>query len=259
VKTWLNAIANNAWQVVVMGAHNQLNTVWDSQVMSTYNSAIQDRYPISESDSQIAIDDFNQFFGTGGVVDAYFNNYIKPFVNTSGSTWQLLSVDGHDLEIPAGNLALFQQAQTIRNEFFPNNAKQANLNFSIKPLTLDNNASSIQLSLGNQSLTYSHGPQFPMAVNWPLPFNNQLAQALINTFDGNQYGRTASGPWGLFKLFSYGNLTQTTSSGNYELDLNFNGVSASFSIAGSAGINVYRLTDLSGFSLPETIAPNANQ
>ncbi len=258
VKGWLNSIVNNCWMIILQSAHAQMNDAWANQVMINYNTGVKDRYPLNATaDSQVSIDDFNNMFGNGGSLQKYFNQYIKPFVDTSGQNWKLYSVNGHSIEIPQQDLDVFKQVEAVRTDYFPNGAATSTFKFSIEPMTLDSNASSIQMTIGGQQLDYSHGPQMVNTVVWPLPINQQQASVAINDFNGEQYGASANGPWALFKLFDKGNLTAAADNGTYTFTVQFNGYSATYQIIGTANINAFNLSDLKGLSLPDVIAPDA--
>jgi type VI secretion system protein ImpL len=256
VKHWLTSLADDSWKIILNGAHNKMNAAWNSQITPTYNSGMRDRFPLnSAAQSSVSMDAFNTLFGYGGALDKYFNDYLKPFINTDNDTWQLYNQQGLTIQIPAVYITIFQRAQTIREEFFPNGANQAQLNLTIKPLILDKQASSIQFAIGAQTIEYSHGPQNETSITWPLPFSGQASSVVLTTFSGDQYNRSADGPWSLFRIFHYGVFKARGDTGSYKFDLGFNNHNASFLITGPSNVNVFTLKDLIGYSLPTTIAP----
>lgn len=257
LQRWLLAIADNCWNVVIIGAHNELNANWRNTVINQYNANIKGRYPlVNKFKSQIDIASFDAFFGPDGVLDNYFNLYLKPFINTNNKKWSAYEVNGHSIKIDQKTIDIFQKAQAIKKDFFPQDAKHASFNFSIKPQTLTSKASSIQFILGNQHITYSHGPQETEQVTWPLPFNAESSNILITNFEGNQLAKANSGPWSLFQIFDYGEFKPLKNQGAYRFNLNLNSYTASFLITGTANMNVFKLKSLKGFSLPQTLAPN---
>lgn len=254
IRQWLIAIANNSWNVLVSNAHAYINNLWQSNVMQNYNAYIAGRYPIAPySTADLSIAEFNQFFSPNGVVNQFFKQYIMPFVQTDQPTWALYQIQGHSFQLSSANLALFQQASMIASQYFLNNSSTASLAFSIKPLTLDSNASSINFIIGHQSINYSHGPQITTNVNWPLPEDTQTAKLILSTFSNAQYVRSATGPWSIFKLLDQGNFSEQ-SFGNYSFFINIQGHSASYELSGSGGASFYQLTNLKDFNLPNNIA-----
>lgn len=257
VKRWLNSISNNSWQMIVQGAHAQMNDAWKNDVMSNYDKSIRDRFPLQrQSQSDIAIPDFNTFFSNEGTLQVYFDQYIKPFVNIDKTPWVLYQLNGHSIELPNSSIQIFENAKAIRDDYFRRGAKQANFSFSIEPITLDSNASSVQMILGPHHLTYSHGPQGIASISWPLPFNSEDTSLYMTTFNDNQYGHSSSGPWSLFKMFNHGVLKPTRDDGTYLFFINFHGYSATYRITGTGDISIFQLTHLKGFKLPNKIAPN---
>ena len=93
------------------------------------------------------------------------------------------------------------------------------------------------------------------SVTWPLPFNSEDSRIVLTTFDSNQYAHSASGPWSLFRMFHYGVFAPGNDDGTYQFNINFRGHAASFEVTGPSDINVFTLQQLTGFALPEVIAP----
>ena len=259
VKRWLKTISSNAWKIIVQGAHAQMNDAWKNDIMSNYDKGIRDRFPLNRhSRSDIAMADFNTFFSNGGALETYFNKYIKPFLNTDKSSWVQYQMNGHSIELPESRIKIFENAKAIRDDYFAHGSKQASFNFSIEPLSLNSNASSVQLVVGPNHIGYSHGPRNVSSISWPMPFNAEKTSLYITTFNDDQYGYSASGPWALFKIFNHGLLKSSRDDGTYLFYVNFHGYSASYRITGTGDIGIFKLTHLNGFKLPNIIAPNIN-
>ncbi|MCK4870433.1 MAG: type VI secretion system membrane subunit TssM [Gammaproteobacteria bacterium] len=254
-KRWLLSLANNFWQIIVGGAHNYMNSEWHAAVYGEYNKAIRDRFPLNRASySSVSMSDFNSFFGNAGLMDVYFNTYIKPFVNTDHKNWQQYKVNGHTIELPQHVINSFARAQKIRDEFFPHGAKATGFDITLKPLTLDSRAASIKVVVGSHILTYSHGPQGISTISWPLSADADDARMVISGFNGDQYVASGSGPWSLFKLFTSGNFKAAKRDGTYYFHVHLHGFSASYRVTGPSDINIFRLTHLRGFKLPSHIA-----
>jgi type VI protein secretion system component VasK len=109
--------------------------------------------------------------------------------------------------------------------------------------------------IGPQKGEYSHGPQNDTSVTWPLPFNSEDSRIVLTTFKSNQYAHSASGAWSLFRIFHYGVFKPGSDDDTDQFDINFRGHIASFEVTGPSDINVFNLKQLTGFALPEVIAP----
>lgn len=253
VQQWLLGIAANSWNVLVADAHRYVNNVWQTDVMDYYNANIIDRYPIApRSSADLSINVFNEFFAPNGILNHFFQQYLAAFVQTDKSTWTLYQIQGYDFQLSADNLALFQRASLIASEYFMNNSDTAALSFSIKPLTLDADASSIHFIIGHRTISYSHGPQSTSNVTWPLPDDMQTSKLILSTFSNAQYVRFATGPWSLFKLLNQGEFSQQ-SLGSYSFSMSIQGHSASYEIIGPADPSLYQLSNLKNFNLPNTL------
>ncbi len=255
-RRWLLSIANNAWQVLAMGAHRQINAAWQNQVLPEYNNYLKNRFPLQgNANSQVSIDAFNHFFAVSGTIQTYFNHYMRPFINTENKQWTLYQVDEHSLELPQSSVKLFEKAYLIQQHYFPEGGDHAKLSFSIKPHTLDSNASSINFSIGDREIHYSHGPQNNILLHWPMTASDEHASTVITNFDGQHYTLAANGPWSLFKLFNQGNFHATSTPGHYIFALDLGHYHASFLISGAGDIDIFKLNNLLGFNVPTKIAP----
>lgn len=251
---WLSAIVNHCWEVIVYNAQLKMNNLWQLSVLNDYTSNIQGRYPLdAQANAQITIDNFNHFFGNNGTMDIYFKQYIKPFINTTVTPWELYTVDNHSIELPLYIVQLFERTDSIRATYFPPDTTQAQFQFSLKPLSLDGKAANSLLVLGDKRIDYSHGPQETTVLNWPMSSNDQSSQIVISDFDGVQYTYAATGAWALFKLLSYGSLMPTDNNGTYIYSVNLQGYHATYEVSGSSNPNLFKLSNLKGLTLPSSL------
>lgn len=259
VKGWLEQLTRNCWNILIQEAHQYMNQAWSKEVMVPYNSEVRGRYPVyRRGQSQVAIDNFNSFFGNGGVIDKYYQKYLAPFINTDGKEWKPVDLHGLNIELSKHDIAVFYAAQKIREELFANNAKKASFSFSIKPLLLDKRAASVRMTFGSNQLTYSNGPQNTVDVNWPLAAGNDDSAMVITDFNSNQMAHTASGPWSVFKILSHGYFHSLGQAGTYTYHVNMRGYRATFRITGVTNVNVFKLAYLSGLRLPEKLGERSS-
>ena len=255
IRRLLNEIANGCWQAIISGAHHEMNNAWHKEVMRFYDENIGGRYPIdTQSQSQLAIEDFETFYGEKGKLDQYFSKYLKPFINNNQKKWQALKVNGHSIELDSMVISLAQRAKHVQENYFLNGGKKANLHFTIKPRTLDSQATGINIIFGDKHINYSHGPQISTEVIWPLPLNNPTASIYLSSFSGTHRTRAADGPWSLFRILQDGTIHHASAAGTYIYRLNLNGYHASFTITAQSDGGVLGLASLKGFNLPRNIA-----
>ena len=213
--------------------------------------AVAGRYPFEPSSStDIPLGDFSHLFAPNGMIDTFFSQQVRPFVDMSGSTWRIQPVNGVAPPISQGALAEFQRAENIKQLFFASGA-QPEVQFSITPISLDSGAAQVSIELGSLTISYDHGPPVPTQISWPGTDGMQTARLIITpTAGGNPVEIDTSGPWALFRLFAQGSLTEAGSSDQYTLTFNQGGHTASFSISANSVLNPFTPGVLTDFRCP---------
>jgi type VI secretion system protein ImpL len=213
--------------------------------------AVAGRYPFQQGAStDIPLGDFAHLFAPNGMIDTFFSQQVRQFVDMSGSTWHIQAVNGVTPPISQGALAEFQRAETIKQLFFAAGV-QPEVQFSITPVSLDAGAAQVSLALGGVTVSYAHGPPVPTQISWPGADGMQTARLIItSTTGGNPVEIDASGPWALFRLFAQGSLTEAGSSDQYTLTFNQGGHTASFSISAASVLNPFAPGVLADFQCP---------
>jgi type VI secretion system protein ImpL len=214
--------------------------------------AVAGRYPfVAGSSNDIPLDDFARLFAPTGLLDTFFNTQLRPFVNTAGANWRLQTAGDVEPPISPGDLAQFQRAAAIRDLFFGPGGKDPTVRFDITPISADNVTKQVTIDLGDQQITYAHGPTRAVTVTWPG--TNRIISARL-AFDppptsGSPVIQT-SGPWALFRLFDHGTLRQTGSADRYNLEFTLGDRTASFEIRAGSVLNPLAPGLLRAFSCP---------
>jgi type VI secretion system protein ImpL len=215
VKRWLTKISAESWNVVVKTASQHLNNEWRTSVYQPYLDSIAGRYPVSSSSANdIALIDFVEFFKPGGNMDAFYTNNIKPFITTRGG-WRNKSVDGHSLGLSSRTLRQIKQAIEIKNVFFRQDPETPSLTFNLKPNVMPKNNIRFMLDVGDNRLSYSHGPKFWKTLKWVADGEQNRVRIIFEDLDEQQHSKTFSGPWAWFRLLSQSKLTKTSDSSTY--------------------------------------------
>ena len=123
--------------------------------------------------------------------------------------------------------------------------------FEVVPLALDNGATQVLLEVDGQSVTYSHGPQVPVQMQWPgtgvkqarISFQPQAPNSSI----------TKDGPWALFRLFDQGTITPGGGPDRFTVTFNVGGHNAAFEIRAGSVLNPFSLKELHKFRCPGKI------
>ena len=195
---WLGELSADTGKLFAQGSRQHINEAWQGTVLAEYKRAIAGRYPINRrSDKDIKLKDFEKFFGYGGTLDTFFNDYLQPFVNTSRASWSFKKDIGLDAKV----LKTFQAAQRIRSAFFDEGSQKLKVGFSLKPVYLDRHITHMMLELDGQELSYRHGPTRSRQFFWPGD-RNKLETRLIFTpaNAGLPSNFSEKGEWSWFRL-----------------------------------------------------------
>jgi type VI secretion system protein ImpL len=224
-----------------------LNDAYQAAVVPFCSKMVGNRYPIfADGGADVTLDDFARLFAPGGVLDGFFKSNLMQYVDTSRIPWRAQG----GLAISPGGLEEFRIAGLIRDSMFAlGNTPSAR--FEIVPVALDNAATQVLLELDGQSVTYSHGPQVPVQMQWPgtgvkqarLSFQPQTPNSSI----------TMDGPWALFRLFDQGQITPGGGPDRFTITFNVGGHMAAFEIRAGSVLNPFSLKELHKFRCPGKI------
>ena len=254
VKGWLIDAADNSWGVILGEAHGHINSIWQSDVVPVFDRALKNRYPLRRTSSdEITLTDFANFFGPGGEMETFFNNYLKPFVIVKRQGWQLRSFEGRSIGMSRESLSAFENADLIKNTFFPGGVKNPVVTFSLKPQYLDANITSFHLEVDGQQLTYRHGPMRATNLQWPGPDGSSLVRITFEASSGSHVSRTKEGPWGFFRVLDESEVIKSSLSDLYKVTFEISGHKAQYELRADSVVNPFRLTALERFNCPKRL------
>jgi type VI secretion system protein ImpL len=226
-----------------------------SQMVGTVTRAcretIEGRYPFARgATNEVAADDFTRMFGPGGVLDDYFKTELTNFVDTSTSPWRLRP--GAQGGMGAGDsVAVFEQAQTIKDAFFRSGAGAPRVTVTIKPIVMDASITGLTLDVDGQQVRYQHGPQVGYTVNWPgKGGSNRVKLALEPTFANQNSALVLEGQWALHRLFDQATILPGDSPERFRAVINVGGRKATFEVTAGSVKNPFRMQELGSFRCP---------
>jgi len=215
VKRWLISISDETWKIILSSAHQYVNDEWKNQVYSSYSQALAGRYPLKRSSSdELALFDFSEFFKPGGTMDKFYTELVKPFVNTRKG-WTNRVVDNHSLGLSHKTLKQIRRAQTIKNVFFRKNPEVPGISFQLKPYRMEKQDVRFLLEVGDQRISYNHGPKFWKDLHWSGADENKRVRIVFEDLNEDRHEKTFDGPWAWFKLQDRSKLTKTKKSNVY--------------------------------------------
>ncbi|AZF05134.1 type VI secretion system membrane subunit TssM [Pseudomonas sp. R5-89-07] len=201
---WFEGIAEQTWRHLLDQAYVHVNLRYQSEVQGLYARAIRQRYPFNaHATSDVALDDFREFFKPQGVLARFYEGYLRAFVSAEGTRYRLRGVDGHSLPISRSLLDQLTKAQVIRRGFFGEDQAELTVGFTLAPYSLDQAVNRATLRLGEKQLEYRHGPVIPMTFQWPIEADNgRTSLVLERGVELRPLGiEKNTGAWSLFRFF----------------------------------------------------------
>ncbi len=201
---WLEALADNSWRHLLEQAYVHVNQRYQGEVYGLYAKAISRRYPFNaHATSDVALNDFQEFFKPQGVMARFQEAYLRPFVSVDGTRFRLRGLDGHGLPVSRSLLDQLMKAQVIRRGFFTEELGELSVRFTLAPYSLDQSVSRAILRFGEQQLEYRHGPIVPMTFHWPTDADNGRSSLVLERgAEQRPLGiEKNAGAWSLFRFF----------------------------------------------------------
>lgn len=252
LRDWLQSIVQYTWQAMLSKALGYINQQYQQTVLPAYNETLAGRYPFSvQSTNDVVLTDFSAFFAPKATFDKFFTSYIQPFVDTSGKSWTLADVKGGILPLTPNALKQLALAHAVTSLFFSDNTATPKFNYSIDIVDLSPQLKSATLQLGKQTLDYRHGPHRPTQFSWDGSDVN-YSLTLVNLFDAKKQF-TASGVWGLFKLFDQGTGQTSEQTGVINIQFIQSGKTVTYSLQVNNGQNPFAADMLHRLQLPANI------
>jgi type VI secretion system protein ImpL len=251
----LTSLANESANLAVTKVREQMNAVWTTQLLPFYQRSLARRYPLDPgSETEATIKDFGRFFGPGGLMENFFDTYLKDFVDTSSRIWRWNAAGSRTLGIPTGTLRQFQRAAIIREAFFEGGERNPKIHFEIKPLNMDTTIRQITLLIADQRVSYNHGPTRWNRLVWPDDSGISDTKVLLAPPAGNlPSGVSEDGPWGWFRMLDRAQTSTTNSPETIEVLFNVGGRHARFQLRSSGALNPFQLKEIAEFQCPSRL------
>ena len=215
VQRWLTSLSDETWRIVLQSAHQYVNSEWRARVYSPYAQGLAGRYPLNRSSNdELALLDFSTFFKPQGTIDQFVKEFMEPFIETRGN-WANRSVDNYSIGFSSTAINQLQRAASIRNIFFRQNPETPSISLELRPYTMSRDEALFTLDLGDQRITYNHGPKFWKPVVWSGDNDARRIRVIFEDLNGSVYDRAYTGPWAWFRLMDNSDIKATTQSNVY--------------------------------------------
>lgn len=244
----LTGIANTTTREITAMNHTKLDSELRANVGEFCRKAVAGRYPLNRgSTDDVTPQDFARLFGSGGLMDDFFNRNLAQNVDTTTWTYKK-SIDGTSTGGGA-NLGSFQKASVIRNVFFSGDS-MPKLRIEMKVVEMDPSISNMALDVDGTVIRYAHGPQMSQPITWPGSRGRQQVSLQITDKNGGQSAMTADGPWALHRFFDKLTLAAGSRPESFTATAMVNDKKVVFEVTTGSVQNPFRLNQLQTFTCP---------
>ncbi|MEO0380930.1 MAG: type VI secretion IcmF C-terminal domain-containing protein, partial [Pseudomonadota bacterium] len=252
IQRWSTQISSGSSGITADGTRASINAQWQAQVLPFCEQALTNRYPFERgAKADVAMGDFSRLFGPNGLIDGFFNENLRDYVDTRARPWAWKRVNDTDLGISPAVLQQLQYAAEIRDAFFAGGPAPA-VSFQITPEALDPKAQEVLLDIDGTEVKYAHSaaPK-PAAITWPGSVGSAriVLQPVVNNTSN---AMTRDGPWAWFRLLSAAEVRRTNVSDRNRVVFNVGGRIAIFQLQSGSVLNPFALPALGKFSCPKS-------
>jgi type VI secretion system protein ImpL len=215
VRRWLDSLSQEVWKVILKSAHQHVNNEWRTRIYQPYMQGLSGRYPLNrDSNNELALLDFSEFFKPAGTFDTFFQAYMKPFIDTGGG-WSNRGVDNYSIGFSGEAISQAKRAQFIKTVFYGANPGVPSVTLQFRPYRMEKTDARFTLEIGDKRISYNHGPKFWNPLKWSGEDENKRVRILFEDLNENVHTMSYEGPWALFRLHDKSNLQKTSQSNVY--------------------------------------------
>ncbi|MBU0744441.1 MAG: hypothetical protein KKE11_03645 [Gammaproteobacteria bacterium] len=239
LQNYLQDIASSIIQTLIDAAHEHINQAWDQTIMPKYNSTLANKYPLfKDSKDEIKLNDFNQFFSPKGSMDTFFNQYLKPFVNTNKNDWSWKNINDQRIDFSSAYLEVFLRAALIQKMFYPSKSSNPKLEFTLTSKEMSPNTMSFNLNIDGQKITFTKEDSKTQDLIWPGPQPGIVTMSFVNN-QGRYFNASEFGPWAWFRILDKANVTSSNNTKHFELTFDLNGNAVKYILSTPEIINPF--------------------
>ncbi len=252
VSRMLTRLADESWRVVLDSAADKLERRWHDDVVRPFQRQLAGRYPFSPgSERDAGIADFEEFFAPEGILDTFYEEQLKLFLEDSPE--QVSGSDGGPL-VRESVTDMLEQAERIQEAFFTRSGS-LDVEFTLEPVHLSGNKRRSVADVDGQMVDYSHGPRNSVPLIWPNTLRESVESrvTLIPT-EVNRSPRslTKSGPWAWFRLLDEAELTGA-SRGSIDVAFTVDDGKMTYRLHAADEANPFTESLLEDFSVPRRL------
>jgi len=237
-------------------AFGALRELWGQQLASEVAPAcarvVDGRYPfVRQGTQEVSREEFTRAFGSGGVIDGFFQRNLAGWVDTSTRPWGIRVAP----QVKWGDALLpFQRAQAIRSAFFSDGGRQFGVRMDLRLLELDPGIGQLTIDVDGQVLRFARDSRGVQTLQWPGPGGAgriQLQASAPGASSGARF--TFEGPWSLLRLFERVRVESAAAPGRVVLVFDVEGRRARLEAHNPQGPLAITLPELDQFQCPRRL------
>ena len=217
LKTLLDQSADSRIDKMNADDPSKINSKWESEIYPNCVKNIASKYPFTLSGDDASLQDVTAFFHPKtGLLWTFYNENLKPFINTESDTWVVKTKIGKTLPLSPTTLEALRYARFLSESLFESHGSGLRVPFDLLPYPAQGpgaaTVSHIRLVLGSQEFMYAMGPQEWAEFDWPGSSGSAGSTLEIKVGDVWERANTQEGWWGLFRLLDQAQVTQISDS-----------------------------------------------
>jgi len=256
LKSWLQNIATLTWNLMLRETGSYIETAWKTNIIPVYQNQFANFYPFNTNATQETdLGKFIVFFNKNGILQNFYQNYLKLFVDDSEEEWQWRTVDNQKMPFSNSFLTTLQTAHKYSSILFSSDNK-LDIPFTLQPMRLASNVKSFKLSMNGQLVSYNrtNGGEVH-SLNWP---GNNLRHSTIMdivSIKNQLYRDSAGGEWGWFRIVDK-SLESINTRKEIVLSFSVNGYAAKYLLYTQSKFNPFLPANIQKLRLPEKLEEN---
>lgn len=248
----LITLTQSGGQQVMSDAKKKLNDELKNAVTVPCQKIISSRYPFAKNSQQdVLLADFGKLFSANGLIDQFFNNYLKTWVDTSQTEWGEMNSE-KSLGLSVKTIRQFQTAAKIRDVFFSAGGTLPQLRFELIPMSFDDRIDRFSFTIEGQEFVYKKGEKQTSKFQWPSNNSATGVQLLIDTSDGQQLKLEADGTWAIFRIINEFSVEATPYPELVNLKIQLQGYSANLQLR-TESVSPFLMNIYQGFQCPANL------
>jgi len=248
----LTRLATESWRVLLDQAVAQLERQWYREVYQPFQQNLARHYPFNpDSGRDVALQDFERFFAPGGVLEAFYQDNLKLFLEDHPE--QVGDARRAGL-VRGAVLTSLENADRIRRAYFTRGGS-LDVEFALEPLNLSANKRRSVVNVDGQLVEFSHDPRQSIPLVWPNTLRDSVESRItLVPVQVNRSPRSLSesGPWALFRLLDKADITGVSSSA---VDVRFrvDDGEMSYRLHAASNTNPFTQQLLAGYRIPRSL------